>query len=281
MLEARDVSVRIGGCEILSNASLQLSPGQICVVIGPNGAGKSTLFKVMSGELKPTRGEVFLDGKPLSGMAPIRLSIRRAVVPQASHLSFPFTVKEVVLLGATVPGLTGATLRQEALAAEAIGNVGLEDFAERLYVNLSGGERQRVHLARALCQLAAGARYRDGPAMLLLDEPTSSLDLMHQIKILQHVKTRANAGYNVLVVLHDLNLAASFADQLVVMANGRIVTAGSVTDVFTSGTLSQVYDCNIKTNQTPKFETPFVLPHPTIEASASSADLPYVATAAE
>ncbi|MEO1309124.1 MAG: hypothetical protein AAFV38_14780, partial [Pseudomonadota bacterium] len=108
-----------------------------------------------------------------------------------------------------------------------------------------------------------------------------SLDLMHQIKILQHVKTKANAGYNVLVVLHDLNLAASFADQLVVMANGRIVTAGSVTDVFTSGTLSQVYDCNIKTNQTPKFETPFVLPQPTIEASASSSDLPYVATAAE
>ncbi|MEL7048728.1 MAG: ATP-binding cassette domain-containing protein, partial [Pseudomonadota bacterium] len=212
MLEARAVTVIVNSRRILENANLTLLPGQLTVVMGPNGAGKSTLFKALSGELTPTSGGVYLDGQSLLKTSPALLSARRAVVPQASHLSFPFTVLEVVLLGATIPGLTTASKIQNAMAQDAIVGVGLEGFSERLYVSLSGGERQRVHLARALCQLNAGASIRQKPALLLLDEPTSSLDLKHQIKILKHVAAKAQDGYAVLVVLHDLNLAAAFAD---------------------------------------------------------------------
>ncbi len=268
-LEAVCVRVVVAGGQraILDDASLSLAPGSVTVVIGPNGAGKSTLFKTLTGELKPTRGEVRLDGRPLTRFAPAELSSRRAVVPQASHLSFPFSVAEVVLLGATVPGLTQATAAQEQAARAALDNVGLGAFADRLYTQLSGGERQRVHLARALCQLSAGRRHARGASILLLDEPTASLDLMHQVKILTHVRAKAREGFVVLVVLHDLNLAAAFADQLVVMSGGRIVADGSAQDVFTSDILSAVYGCPIRINETPGPMCPFVLPHHTIQAA--------------
>jgi len=270
-LEACRVTVEVGGGRpILNEASLRLSPGALSVIIGPNGAGKSTLFKTLSGELKPTRGHVQLDGRQLSSFAPAELSARRAVVPQASHLSFPFSVEEVVLLGATVPGLTQASARQHEAASSALDSVGLGAFAERFYTQLSGGERQRVHLARALCQLECARRHDGAAPILLLDEPTASLDLMHQVKILTHVRAKAREGFVVLVVLHDLNLAAAFADQLVVMGGGRVLAHGSAQDVFTSSILSEVYGCPIRINETPGPMCPFVLPHPTIQAAASA-----------
>ncbi|MEM1371075.1 MAG: heme ABC transporter ATP-binding protein [Pseudomonadota bacterium] len=267
MLQAVNATFEIAGKALVKEASLQLLPGQMCAVIGPNGAGKSTLFKMLTGELKPTRGEIRIDGSALASQPPVQLASRRAVVPQASRLSFPFTVAEVVLLGASVPGLSEAGAAQHEAAQTALETTGLSHLADRFYTRLSGGERQRVHLARALCQLICGRRYTSAAPILMLDEPTSSLDLMHQIKVLAHVQELARSGHVVLVVLHDLNLAAAFADQLVVMSDGEIVASGRTADVFTSDTLSSVYRCPIAINTTPEPDAAFVLPHYTIKAT--------------
>jgi len=264
MLEALGVSYAIGGKSILARTDLNISAGRTTVLIGPNGAGKSTLFKILTGELRPTTGSVRVDNQPIATISPAALALRRAVVPQSTHLSFPFTVLEVVRLGAHVPGLATEARRAERSASLALRQVGLGGFEERLYLELSGGERQRVHLARALCQIEAGGDRQTDTPILMLDEPTASLDLKHQIAILELVRDHSRRGWMALVVLHDLNLAAAFADQLVVLWQGRITAVGNPNEILTDELLSGVYGCPIRTNVTPAGETPFVLPQAAI-----------------
>ena len=158
---------------------LSLSVGATGISLGSLPRGKTTLLRILSGEIAPSRGEARLDGEPLRAFSAVDLARRRAVVPQASAVAFPFTVREVVMLGVTVPGFS---LRDEVTHERvdaALDAVDLMPFADRLYPTLSGGERQRVHVARALCQLAAGSRRRAETRCFLLDEPTASLDLGH------------------------------------------------------------------------------------------------------
>ena len=260
MLETRNVSYRVRGRNIVDGVSVALKPGRLSVIIGPNGAGKSTLVKLLTGEVKPSAGDVLLDGKALASFSAQALAARRAVVPQSTHLSFPFTVIEVVLLGAMVPGFGGPAPAKRAAAYRALDDVGLYGFAERLYTELSGGERQRVHVARALCQLATAPRDGNAQPILLLDEPTSNLDLMHQVKVLNEVKRRVAQGWTGLAVLHDLNLASAFADTLVLMSEGHVEAAGSVDDVFRDELLSAVYRCPVETNVMAETGRRFVLP---------------------
>lgn len=260
MLESRDVSYQVNGRTIIDHISVSLAPGRMNIIIGPNGAGKSTLLKLLTGELRPASGHVLLDGAELNTIGAQALAARRAVVAQSTHLSFPFSVIEVVLLGAMVPGFGEPTAGKRAAAYRALDDVGLSGFAERPYTQLSGGERQRVHMARALCQLSAGARDRTAPPILLLDEPTSNLDLMHQIKVLHEVRRRVGQGWIALAILHDLNLAATFADELILMAQGRVVASGSVDEVFRDDLLSEVYRCPVETNVSDKTGRRFVLP---------------------
>ncbi len=187
------------------------------------------------------------------------LAGRRAVVPQSTALSFPFTVLEVVLLGATVPGFAEAP-RAEQAALHAIRTVGLGGFEQRLFTQLSGGERQRTHIARALCQLAVAHRPGDKASALLLDEPTASLDLAHQGIVLEEMRRQAAAGRAVLAIVHDLNLASAYADEIVIMCRGRIAAAGSAADVLRDDLLSGVYGCRVRTNAPPANGAPFVLP---------------------
>ncbi len=194
MLEARHVSVTAGGNFLLKGVGVAARPGRIVALIGPNGAGKSTLLRVLSGELMPTHGGALLDGRPLAAFSAAELARRRAVVPQASALAFPFTVLEVAMLGITVPGLSPTTSAARAAGIEALAAVGLSALADRLYVHLSGGERQRTHIARALCQIAASAARADQTRCLLLDEPTSNLDLAHQSLVLEAVRRQASGG---------------------------------------------------------------------------------------
>lgn len=260
MLESKDVSYQVKGRTIVDRASVGLAPGRLSVIIGPNGAGKSTLLKLLTGELRATSGHVLLDGVELSSISPQALAARRAVVAQSTHLSFPFSVIEVVLLGAMVPGFVEPAAVKQAAAYRALDDVGLSGFADRLYTQLSGGERQRVHMARALCQLSAGARDRTAPPILLLDEPTSSLDLMHQVKVLNEVRRRVAQGWIALAILHDLNLAATFADTLILMSQGRVAASGTVEEVFRDDLLSAVYHCPVETSVSDKTGRPFVLP---------------------
>ncbi|HXF53962.1 MAG TPA: ATP-binding cassette domain-containing protein, partial [Hyphomicrobiaceae bacterium] len=153
MLEARGVWLSVGGQDLLAGCDVAVTPGSVTVVIGPNGAGKSSLVRVLSGEVQPTRGEALLDGRALRTFTAAEIAARRAVVPQASALAFPFTVREVVMLGGTVPGFGASSSAARAAADLALGAVDMEPLADRMYATLSGGERQRVHIARALCQL--------------------------------------------------------------------------------------------------------------------------------
>jgi iron complex transport system ATP-binding protein len=261
MLQARAATFSNNGKTLVSDIDLSVRPGKLVALVGPNGAGKSTLLRLLSGELTATSGSVELDGRTLGSFSAAELARRRAVVPQSTALSFPFTVREVVMLGATVPGFATASDLIERAASESIRTVGMHAFEHRLFTQLSGGERQRVHIARALLQLAIAERPGSSPAILLLDEPTASLDLSHQSVVLDEARWQSRKGLAVLAILHDLNLAAVFADELVLLSAGRIAAHGEAHEVFRDDLLSRVYGCEVRTNVTPAQGVPFVLPH--------------------
>ena len=238
MLEARDVTLVRSGRAVLSDVSLTLSPGALVAVCGPNGAGKSSLFAVLAGELVPDRGAVTLDGRPLASFTAAALAAERVALEQAPTVSAPFTVRALVALG--LAALPRVDLDDAALCARAIDAAGVAALADRPADRLSGGERARAHLARVLAQLWAG-RAAGAGRYLMLDEPTASLDIGHQLALMEVARTEAEAGAGVLVVLHDLNLAAAFADRIVLLNAGRIEAAGPPEAVFASDRLSAVY----------------------------------------
>jgi len=266
MLEACHATYAVNGERLVHDIDLALRPGRVVAVVGPNGAGKSTLLRLLAGELVPTGGSVCIDGRDLKSVPPSELARRRAVVAQSTALSFPFTVLEVVLLGATVPGFARAEPLVLAIADETLRTVGLTGFEQRLFTELSGGERQRVHIARALCQLATGKPRPGETASLLLDEPTSSLDLSHQGAVLGEARRQACRGLAVLAILHDLNLAAAYADEIVLMSRGRIRASGGPAEVLRDDLLSEVYGCPVRTNATPAAGVPFVIPQAGMQA---------------
>lgn len=261
MLEAKGITVERSGRKLLDNVSVAIVPERVTAIVGPNGAGKSTLIKVLAGEIVPTHGDVELDGRSLKTFRAAELAARRAIVPQSTFLSFPFSVIEVVKLGASVPGFDQNPEHSTRIAEDALCDVGLTDFRDRTYSQLSGGERQRVHVARALCQLNASVRRQTQTAVLLLDEPTSSLDLSHQSLVLGEARAQADDGRAVAVVLHDLNLAAAWADEVILMNSGGIAARGPPSAIFQDDLLSAVFGCPIRANVPPPAGTPYMLPH--------------------
>jgi iron complex transport system ATP-binding protein len=255
MLAARNISIRLGQRAVLHEVSLTLKRGELVVILGPNGAGKSTLLKVLTGDLIPDTGSIRFDGRPLERIAIGDLARERAVLSQSTGLNFPFTVLEVVRLGlAAAQGSIGkaeaARLLQRALAA-----VGLSGFEGRLHQELSGGEQQRVHLARVLCQAWAGRP--DGSALLLLDEPVSNLDIRHQLETLEAVSRHVAGGGGALMILHDINLAALYADRLVMMAEGRIIREGAPAAILDRTAIRDVYDVDMPVAVAPESGRPF------------------------
>lgn len=260
MLEACSAGYELGNKWLVDGVDLKLPGGKLVALVGPNGAGKSTLMRLFAGEIAPTSGNMLFDGREISKIAPGQLARQRAIVPQSTALAFPFTVLEVVLMGASVPGFEIGEPRAVVTALDAIEAVGLTGFEQRLFTQLSGGERQRATIARALCQLAAAYHPSNETTALLLDEPTSSLDFAHQSVILGEARRQAGMGRAVLAVLHDLNLAAAYADEIVLMCDGRIAQTGSARDVLCDDLLSEVYGCPVRTNVAPANDRPFVLP---------------------
>ena len=252
-LQASGLTVSLGGRDVLREASLVVRPGAVTVLIGPNGAGKSTLLAALAGDLAPSSGTVTLDGAPLRSLKPQAIARRRAVLAQTTELAFPFTVGEVARLGLPAGLPRGEA---DAVAAQALSAVDLVGYEDRVATELSGGERQRMHLARVLAQLWAAADGR--PRYLLLDEPTNGLDLAHQLATLRLARAHADAGGGVLAVLHDVNLAAMAADDLVAMKDGRIVAAGPPAETLTDETVRSVYDVEAKVSVAPP--GPFLLP---------------------
>lgn len=258
MIEARQVSVSIGATRIVSDVDFTVRPGELAAIVGPNGSGKTTFLKALTGEL-PYSGNVSLNGRNAASLKPWEAASIRAVLPQSTALSFPFTVREIVKLGVT-GGRSGVLAGEsDRLPERALARVDLEGFAGRFYQELSGGEQQRVQLARVLCQVWAPVL--DGqPRYLFLDEPVSSLDIKHQLIIMNIARDFARRGGGVVAILHDLNLTAMFADQICVMHRGKLVASGSPQMVLTDGLIEKVFGCRLRVGALPAANIPFVLP---------------------
>ncbi|MFY9820593.1 MAG: heme ABC transporter ATP-binding protein [Thermoanaerobaculia bacterium] len=232
MIEARSIVYGAGGHPILHGVSAIFSPGRLHLLIGPNGAGKSTLVKVLSRLLRPQQGEVLYGGVDVRGVSERELAGRRAVLSQAIEIAFPLWVHEVVMMG-RYPHFSGRpAVKDEAVVAEVMRYCDVEDLAGRSYSTLSGGEKQRVNFARVLAQVwqprPGGGRY------LFLDEPLTFLDVGHQIDFMRKLRDLIAAPDLVVVgVVHDLALAARFADQLVLLHNGAVLAAGVPEEVMT------------------------------------------------
>lgn len=235
MLSLENVSYTANKQPIIHQQHLLARRGELLALVGPNGAGKSTLLGLMSGRLTPQQGSITLDGTPLSQWPLHQLARRRAVLSQNIHLQFNFTAAEVVALGlsARPPNKQHCYLVNSALAA-----VGVSHLARRYYPTLSGGQQRQVQFARALAQIwkAPGAN-----AWLLLDEPDAGLDIAHQEAIVQQAKRFAEQGYGVITVLHDVNLAARYANKVALITQGRIIKHGEPENVLAPELLSSVY----------------------------------------
>jgi len=256
VIASSDVTARVGAKTLLDEVSLAVAPGEVVVLVGPNGAGKSTLVRVLAGELKPASGNVTLKGRAIQSYGPRDLAMHRAVLSQNVSVAFPFTVGEVVRMGAG--DRHGRAINE--LAERALADVDLTAFSDRIIGTLSGGEQQRAHFARVLVQLACGEAAH-GPGLLLLDEPTASLDLKHQLDMLEAMGRCARRGIAVVAILHDLNLAAMSADRIVVLDQGRVAAAGTPAETVTDELLAQVFKCQGAVGRAPPPGTPFVLPH--------------------
>ncbi len=237
-LAARDLRFAYAGGHGLEGVDLEVRAGEIVGLLGPNGAGKSTLVKLLSGVLAAGSGSIRVQGDELSGLARREIARRIAVVPQEPPSELPFTALETVLLGRHphVSGLGFEADRDLDIARDALRRVGAGELAERPLGELSSGERQRVAVARALAQQTP---------ILLLDEPTSFLDLRYQVELFDLLRSLAGEGRALLAVLHDLNLAAEYCDRVVLVAGGRSVVAGSTAEVLTYAHLTEVYGTEV------------------------------------
>lgn len=261
MLEARHISVILGGRCLLDDVSLTLAAGEVTALLGPNGAGKSTLLKTLSGDLQPTRGAVYLDGRPLDGWSLIERARRRAVLPQDSSPAFSFTAFEVVLLGRAPHVALAETPHDIAIARRAMEQTGVGHLALQRYPSLSGGERRRVQFARALAQI--WEPLPDGAARwLLLDEPTAGLDLARQYEAMAVARQLAQEGVGVVVVVHDLNLAAYVADRVVLLERGRVAAEGCPEDALTPERIRSAFGLEVSVTPHPRHGRPCFIPLP-------------------
>ncbi|MDT9592737.1 heme ABC transporter ATP-binding protein [Nocardioides zeae] len=231
-LEARGLGVRIDGARILDGVDLDVAPGELVALVGPNGAGKSTLLAALAGDLEPTEGTVTLDGRGLRAYRARELARVRGVLLQQQRLAFGFRAREVVAMGRAPWHGTDAEDRDAEVVAAATSRTDVAHLVDRLFPTLSGGEQARVSFARVLAQ---------EPRLLLLDEPTAALDLQHQEGVLAVARAEAADGAAVVVVLHDLSLAAAYADRVCVLADGRVRAVGTPREVLRADLLGDVY----------------------------------------
>ena len=253
-LTATDICITRGRRRLVDTVSITVAPGRVTALLGPNGAGKSTLMKVLSGDIRPDSGTVAFHSQCLSEWRRESLARRRAVLMQETHIPFDFSVMDIVLLGRLPHGESPSAPKARDIAAQALHRTGTLHLAGESICRLSGGERQRVHLARVLAQIWADSDNGDGASCpdaenaaaaetrcLLLDEPTSALDPAYQIALRTILHRLAANGTGVLVILHDLNLAASMADEIVLMRGGRIFSRGTPAHVLTPDALQAVW----------------------------------------
>ena len=233
-LVARDLTYQVEAARLLDRVSLSAERGEFVGLVGPNGAGKTTLLRTVSGLLRGNEGSVWLEGQDIAQLTAKEVARVLALVPQLAPYTYGFTALEVVMMG-RYPHMSrfqveGAAEREAAL--DAMGHTRVEAFADREVTTLSGGERQRVFVARALAQQ---------PRVLLLDEPTSNLDIQYQLQVMELVRKLARSGLTALAAMHDLSLAARFCDRLVLLHRGQVLAEGVPCEVLTPGNIEKAF----------------------------------------
>ncbi|MEO6274313.1 MAG: heme ABC transporter ATP-binding protein [Rhodoferax sp.] len=247
-LETQAAGCSVGSATLLQSVSARFAAGQFTAILGPNGAGKSTLLSLLCGQRKPSQGRVQLDGQALEAYPPLRMARRRALLPQDLSVAFDYTVQDVVELGryphrqqpSQPPGPSEAEIVQRAMQA-----TGVQALAQRVLNTLSGGERARAQLARVLAQIWEPVP--DGQSRwLLLDEPTAALDLHHQHAVLRLARRWAvDHGVGVVAVLHDLNLALRYADQVLLLQDGKVQADGPPAQVLSADTVRRIWQVDV------------------------------------
>ncbi len=254
-LEVAGLTVHRGGRDLIQDITLSVAPGEMVAILGPNGAGKSTLFRSIAGEMPYDRGEVKLSGQAIDNWSPTEKARLLGILPQSSTLNFSFSVEEVVVLGRT-PHATSSSENQQ-IVEQALQSVDALHLKDRDYTALSGGEKQRVHLARVLTQI--WERAKQGQRVLLLDEPTSALDPAHQHLTLQVARKFAADDLGCMVILHDFNLAARYADRIVLIQNGQLVASGTPEEVMTREVIHNVFELDVTVMKHPKHGCPLII----------------------
>ncbi len=240
MIAVNHLSVRLNGQPILHQVSLQARPGKVTVLLGPNGSGKTTLLLSLSAQIAPEEGHIVLADQPLDELKTRDLARLLAIVPQEHHPVFPYTVREVMLLGrlSRVGFWSQPGTRDRTVVAEIIDLLGIKSLADKPYTRISGGERQLALLGRCLAQ---------EPQVLLLDEPTNHLDFRNQVLILKLIRELAQQrGLTVLLTLHDPNLALLFGDQAILLAAGKVAAQGPPRDVINAASMARLYGLEVE-----------------------------------
>jgi iron complex transport system ATP-binding protein len=255
MLVADSLTFKVGKRALVKDISFSLRQGELLVILGANGAGKSTLFRLLSGDRPPSSGSVKLHEKELGSYPSSALALKRAVLNQQNVVNMAFTVEEIVMMGRYPHYRNNPSLGDNEICAEVMELTGITSFAERSYLSLSGGEQQRVQLARVLAQIW------DVPnALLLMDEPVASLDLQYQQQTLAIAKMLTKRGFMVVSILHDINLAAQYADRIIMLKNGRKWYDGTVAEVLNTKNIYEVFEINSDVYTNPRTLKHFFIP---------------------
>jgi iron complex transport system ATP-binding protein len=260
---ARAIGVSIDGARLLDDVSVAIEPGEIVAVAGPNGAGKSTLLGVLAGDRAPDDGNATLEDRAVGDWTASELARRRAVMSTDRAVAFAFSAREVAMMGRMPLHGGDPDEADQAIVDELLAAVDCSELAGRVYATLSTGERQRVSLARAVAQVSASpGDDADVTRYLLLDEPTSSLDPAHQHTAMRLIRRTADAGRGVLAIVHDLNLAAAYADRVVLMHQARVVASGTPGEVLRADLLESVFDIPMLVIPHPQLSHPLVIAEP-------------------
>ena len=249
-IEVNNLSWEIEGKSIISNISLRIDEGEILTVIGPNGAGKSSFMKLLSGDIETYFGEIYFNGVLLNDISIQERSFIRSVMSQSQEIVYDYSVKEIIEMGWLNRGLSNYSKDfDEAIQKIAI-ECSVENHLEQRFNTLSGGEKRRVHFARTLIQLWRPSGSLE-PRYMFLDEPTANLDILHEQKMMKLIEKKKNEGIGVLLILHDLNLAAKYSNRIAIFSNGELVVIGKPKTVLTDKTLSSIYGLEMKIDKNP------------------------------
>lgn len=263
MIQVTQLGIRRGNKSIIHGISFEVQPGKITAILGPNGAGKTTLLEGLTGRLPAAAGQIVWDGQPLREISASEQAGRRAVLSQKLQLNFPMEVFDLVEMGTYPQYRQLKTSERRRLVNRTLEQLDLQDFRKRSFQQLSGGEQQRVLLAKCMAQLASSSSRYDHQ-YLFLDEPTNNLDIEQQYRLMAQVKKLAAAqGLGIVAIVHDLNLAAQFADHLLLLKNGTVLTQGAPNEVLTTEVIKNAFNVHSIIRRHPVLDRPLitVIPH--------------------